>query len=160
MYPPHPQTSLQKINLLPQRWCLSQCPRLGSPSFAPEPFGSSAVAFSQVSSILVVLLSRPSCCVCPSGRRCLPCAGSWGCALLLLQPLEQEQHVVCELVPWPPHPAELHGVQAGMGGFVLLRAANLTQEQPGAVRVHVHQVQENTLENSTKRGKKCKDKAF
>lgn len=105
-------------------------------------------------------LSHPSCCVGLSGGRCLLCAGARPCALLLLQPLEQEQHVVCELVPWPPHPAELHRVQAGVGGPVLLGAAHLTQEQPGAVRVHVHQVQENTLESSRKRGKKCKDKAL
>lgn len=160
MYLPHPQTPLQKINLLPWGRYLSQCPRLGSPSFAPEPFGSSAMAFPQVSSILVFPLSHPSCCAGLSGRRCLLSAGPGTRALLLLQLLEQEQHVVRELVPWPPHPAELHRLQAGMGGLVPLGAPHLTQEQPGAVRVHVHQVQENALENSRKRGKKCKDKAF
>lgn len=140
--------------------CFSQCLRLGSPSFAPEPFGPSVMVFSQVSSILVVSLSHPSCCVGISGRRCLLCAGPGPCALKLLQPLEQEQHVVCELVAWPPHPTELHWAQAGVGGLVPLGAAHLTQEQPGAVRVHVHQVQENTLENSRKRENKSEDKAF
>lgn len=160
MYPPHPQTPLQKMNLLPRGRCLSQCPGLGSPSFAPEPFGSSATLFSQVSSALLVPLSHPSCCVGLSGRRCLLCASPGPRALLLLQPLEQEQHVVRELVPWPPHAAELHRAQAGVGRLVPLGAAHLIQEQPGAVRVHVHQVQENTLENSRKKGKKSKDKAF
>lgn len=152
MYPPHPQTLLQKINPQPQ----GQCPRLGSPSSAPEPFGSAVMVFSQVSSILVVPLSHPSCCVGLSGRSCLLCAGAGSCALLLLQPLEQEQHVVRELAARPPHPAELHRPQAGVGGLAR-GAALLTQEQPGAVRVHLHQVQENTMEN---RGEKSKDKAL
>lgn len=108
----------------------------------------------------MVLVSHPSCCAGLSGRRCLLCAAAGSCALLLLQPLEQEQHVVRELVPWPPHPTELHRPQAGVGGLVPLGAAHFTQEQPGAVRVHVHQVQENTWENSRKRGKKSKDKAL
>lgn len=59
-------------------------------------------------------------------------------ALPLLQPLQQEQHVVGELVPLPPHPTEFHGPQAGVGGLVLVRAADLIEEEPGAVRVHMH----------------------
>lgn len=96
------------------------------------------MGFSQVSAIRVVPHSTPQLLVGPSRRRYLLGDGPWCHALLLLQPLQQEQHVVGELVPLPPHPTKLHRPQAGVGGLVLVRAAELVQEEPGAVRVHLH----------------------
>lgn len=84
-------------------------------------------------------------------------ASPWLHALPLLQLLQQPQYIVGELVPLPPHPRQLHRLQAGVGGPVPVGAADLAQQQPGAVRVHVHQVEENTLEKSRKKGKVCKE---
>lgn len=49
-----------------------------------------------------------------------------------------------ELVPWPAHARQPQRAQAGMGRLELLGAAHLGQQQPGAVRVHLHQVKEDT----------------
>lgn len=83
-------------------------------------------------------LSSASCCAGLSSRRCLLCASLQHSALLVLQLLQQEQDVVSELIPRPPHPTKLHRLQTGVGRLVQLRAADLVQEEPGAVRVHMH----------------------
>lgn len=66
------------------------------------------------------------------------CASLQHAALLLLQLLQQEQDVVSELISLLPHPMKLHRLQAGVGRLVQVRAADLVQEEPGAVRVHMH----------------------
>lgn len=78
----------------------------------------------------------------------------------MLQLLQQEQDAVGELVALPPHPTQLHGLQAGVGWLVWVWAAHLGQEQPGAVRVHTHQVAENASESNRKKGEKSKEKGF
>lgn len=66
-----------------------------------------------------------------------------------LQLLQQEEHVGRVRVLLPRGPPQLHRVEGRMGGYELLRAVKFVQEEPGAVRVDLHQVEENPAERGT-----------
>lgn len=66
-----------------------------------------------------------------------------------LQLQQQEEHVGRVWVLLPRGPPQLHRVEGRMGGYELLRAVEFVQEEPGAVRVDLHQVEENPVERGT-----------
>lgn len=63
-----------------------------------------------------------------------------------LQLPEQEEHVGSVWVLLPCGPPQLHRVKAGVGRREQLRAIKFVQEEPGGVRVYLHQVEENPVE--------------
>lgn len=67
------------------------------------------------------------------------CSGGAGS----LQLCEQMEHVGRVQVLLPAGPAQLHGVEAGVGRCELHGAVKLVQEEPGGVWVHLHQVEED-----------------
>ena len=63
-----------------------------------------------------------------------------------LKLLEQAEHIGRIGVALSRGPPQLHRVEAGVGRCELLRAVKFIQEKPGGVRVHLHQVEENSVE--------------
>lgn len=72
----------------------------------------------------------------------LPYPGVWGSLKLL----EQAEHIGHIGVALSCSPLQLHGVEPGVGRCERLWAVKFVQEKPGGVRVHLHQVEENTVE--------------
>lgn len=74
-------------------------------------------------------------------RQGLPIRQGWA-----LQLLEQVEHVGHVGVLLPRGPPQVHPVEAGVRGCELQGAIKLIQQEPGRVRIYLHQVLEDAVE--------------
>lgn len=95
---------LKNLQLLPVGRVSWPAPQAGQPSFAPRVIWGVSDGIFPGERYPGGSASPPSRRDALSRRRRLSGAGPWRRALPLLQPPQQEQHVVAELVPLPPHP--------------------------------------------------------